>query len=386
MAERRALLLCPESPYPPHGGGALRSASIAEYLRTRYILDLVVFAQEGDPDPAGATAIIRVPVHSRSGAARVGRNLVRFARGTAPLMDRFSGFAEELEQAISGRHYDVAILEHFWMAPYIFPVAAQASRTILDLHNIESVWLERAGNAASPMAQIAFRRWAKQCRRLERELLPRFARVLVTSENDGATARRLAPETRVIVYPNAIPLVPQPHLERLNAIAFSGNLEYEPNRSAVRHFARNIWPLVAQKFVDLEWHLIGRGQEAIRSIIAASPRVRVVGGVQNAVVELARYRAAVVPILSGSGTRLKIIEAWAAGTPVVSTTLGAEGLPVHDRSELLLADQPSDFAARLTELLTQPSIAQKLAQNGRRIYEERFSWSVAWNTLSANGI
>ena len=380
------MLLSPESPYPPHGGGALRTASIAEYLRSRYVLDLIVFVQEGDPEPENAAATIRLPAHSRSTLARTGRNLRRLVRGDAPLMDRFSGFAHQLSQAIAGRHYEVAILEHFWTAPYLYLVAPNAGRTILDLHNIESVWLERAGDAAPGPMRFAFRRWAEGCRRLEHQLLPRFAQLLVTSETDGMTARRLAPGARTVVYPNAIPLVPQPDSERLNAIVFSGNLEYEPNRTAVRHFARRIWPLVARQFPDLEWHLIGRGPDAVRSAVDGSPRVRVVGPVRDAVLELSRYRAAVVPILSGSGTRFKIIEAWAAGTPVVSTVLGAEGLPVRDGRELLLADDPEGFAAGLSRLMTEPSTAQMLAEQGRRMYEEKFSWNVAWDTLAQSGI
>ena len=340
MAEPRALLLSPESPYPPHGGGALRTASIHEYLRARYAVDLIVFAQAGDPEPPLASSIIRLPRHSRSTSARLGRNLLRFVHGTAPLMDRFAGFAPQLAQAIDGRRYEIAILEHFWTAPYLDTVAGSASRILLDLHNIESVWLERSGATASPAAKLPFRRWANSCRRLERELLPRFAQVLVASEADAGTVRRIAPGALPLVYPNAIPLVPQPVSERRNAIVFSGNLEYEPNCQAVDHFARRIWPLVAREFPDLEWHLLGRNPGPIRRTVSDSPRVRVIGPVDDAVLELSRYRAAVAPILSGSGTRLKIIEAWAAGTPVVSTRLGAEGLNASPGSHLLLADDP----------------------------------------------
>jgi polysaccharide biosynthesis protein PslH len=385
MADRRALLLSPESPYPPHGGGALRTTSIAEYLRGRYELDMVVFAQQGDPEPAGASSTIRLPRHSRSTTARASRNLVRLVRGAPPLMDRFAGCEEQIERAIGDRRYEVAILEHFWTAPYFELVARRAERVILDLHNIESVWLEReAGGSAGPK-RVAFERWAEVCRRLEADLLPRFSSVLVTSEADAAKVQGLAPGVRVVVYPNAIPLVPQPECERRNAIVFSGNLEYEPNRRAVDYFSRSIWPAVADCHPELEWHLVGRNPEAVRAAVSKSPRVRVVGVVEDAVGELARYRAAVVPVLTGSGTRLKIIEAWAAGTPVVSTTLGAEGLEVGSGTYLLLADDPFPFVNQIGRVLDDPVLAQSLASSGRQLYEQRFCWSVAWRTLRSSG-
>jgi polysaccharide biosynthesis protein PslH len=386
MAEPRALLLSPESPYPPHGGGALRTASIHEYLRSRYTVDLIVFATPEGPEPPFASAVIRVPCHSRSPGVRAARNLGRFLRGTPPLMDRFAGFHRQLSRAIGDTHYDVAILEHFWTAPYLDTVASHGSRILLDLHNIESVWLERIGNTAPRGLKLPFRRWAANCRRLERELLPRFERILVASEEDAETVRSLAPGARTLVYPNAIPRVPEPVSERRNAIVFSGNLEYQPNRQAVQFFARRIWPILATEFPDLEWHLIGRNPRGVQDSVFSSPRVRVIGPIEDAVLELSRYRVAVVPVLSGSGTRLKIIEAWAAGVPVVSTPLGAEGLAASPDCHLLTASDPDAFARAVSRLLRDPSLSQSVAAAGRRLYEERFSWDVAWNTFIGNGI
>lgn len=299
-------------------------------------------------------------------------------------MDRFAGCEDQIERAIAGRRYDIAVLEHFWTAPYLGLIASRAGCVILDLHNIESVWLDRETGVAPGPRKVAFHRWADVCRKLESELLPRFSCVLVTSETDASKVRGLAPGVRTLVYPNAIPLIPQPRCERRNAIVFSGNLEYEPNRRAVDYFSRYVWRAIADRHPGLEWHLVGRNPDAVRAMVSKSPRVRVVGQVEDAVGELAQYRAAVVPLLTGSGTRLKIIEAWAAGTPVVSTTLGAEGLGA-DGTYLLLADEPSDFAKAISRVLDDPVLAQSLAGAGRKLYEERFCWNVVWRTLQSQG-
>jgi len=107
----------------------------------------------------------------------------------------------------------------------------------------------------------------------------------------------------------------------------------------------------------------------------------VVGPVQNAVCELAQSRVAVVPLLSGSGTRLKILEAWAAGVPVVSTTLGAEGLPVLDGENVLVADSAESFAGAVTRLLACTDLRHRIGDAGRLLQEKEFTWETAWKKL-----
>ena len=105
------------------------------------------------------------------------------------------------------------------------------------------------------------------------------------------------------------------------------------------------------------------------------------GPVDDAVEELAHAKVAVVPILAASGTRLKILEAWGAGLPVVSTPLGVEGLPVENGCHVLLADQGADFAEAVSRLLESRDLQQKLGQAGRRLLEGRFTWEKAWESL-----
>jgi glycosyltransferase involved in cell wall biosynthesis len=105
--------------------------------------------------------------------------------------------------------------------------------------------------------------------------------------------------------------------------------------------------------------------------------------VEDSVRELASARLAVVPVLSGSGTRTKIIEAWAAGIPVVSTTIGAEGLPGSPGEHLLIADSPDAFIAAIESVLDAPDISNRLAAAGRRLYEEQLTWQAAWKCLDA---
>ncbi|MEK7753339.1 MAG: glycosyltransferase, partial [Acidobacteriota bacterium] len=309
-SRRSALILSPEAPYPAVGGGALRTASLVEFLARRYTLDLIIFHEPGAPDPREAFPpalarridVLELPRHSRSALARAGRNLVRFARGVPPLNDRFAGHQRALARLVAGRAYDFALIEHSWCAPYAEQLGAVSRRVGLDLHNIESVLAARTAEAESPLAALLFRRFATASAALERRWLPRFALTLATSEQDAARCRVLAPTADVLVYPNAIPLRPLPAPEKEEAIVFSGNLEYHPNRAAVKFFARQVWPKLRERWPGLKWRLIGKNPQSVRGFLGEDPRIELTGPVENAVEELARARVAVAPMLSGSGT------------------------------------------------------------------------------------
>ena len=376
-----ALILCPEAPYPVAGGGPLRTACMVEYLASRYELDVIAFREPGAPDPRAAFplglfrnfAVIDLPYHSKQPHARVLRNAGRLLRNAPPLVDRFAGF----DLQIRG-NYDVAVIEHFWCAPYVDRLREHCDRIVLNLHNVESVLLERCAATESAMGGAALRRFARACARLERELLPKFDELLVCSESDR---RRIG---RGTVWPNAIGFVSQSRAPKRNAIVFSGNMAYHPNAAAVQYFAAEIWPLIRENEPGIVWELIGKNPESLR--LPPDPRIRIVGPVGDAIAALAGARVAVVPILSGSGTRFKILEAWAAGVPVVSTTLGAEGLEIVDGEHLLIGDDPRSFADGVKALLKNESVANRIGHSGRQLYESRYTWPVAWKILQAAGL
>jgi len=389
--ERRpaALVLAPESPYPLTGGGALRTASLLHYLAQTHTVDLIVFRQPGAPEvepglPAGLVRrlwVIDLPANGRSLAARAARNTVRVARGVPPLVDRFSRFAGPIEKALDGARYQVGIVEHSWCAPYWQLVSRVCERTVLDLHNVESVLHERCAAVEGGAIGYAHHVFRQASLQLEREWLPRFSEVLAASEQDAEAARAIAPQARVRVYPNAIPAGPQPPTADQEAVAFSGNMEYHPNRSAVRFFRCQVWPRLRERWPGLVWRLIGKNPEAVREFTTGDPRIEVQGQVDDAVRELARARVAVVPVLAASGTRLKILEAWAASLPVVSTTLGAEGLPVQDGENILLADGADAFAEAVSRLLACSALRHTLGMAGRLLLQKEFTWEAAWQKL-----
>ncbi|HTM49219.1 MAG TPA: glycosyltransferase, partial [Bryobacteraceae bacterium] len=320
--------------------------------------------------------------HSRSGSARLLRNGRRLARRVPPLIDRFAGFGDRIAAFLEGRPcYDVGMVEHFWCAPYLEQIEAKCGRTFLDLHNIESDWHMTCRQLSRWPSWLAHDRFYRAALDLERCWLSRYDCVLATSEADAGRVRRIAPAAAVSVYPNAIPLRPAPRRHEQNLIAFSGTLDYEPNRAAVRYFADGIWPGLRRRWPHLGWRLIGRHPEAVEGYLRGLDGVEYTGPVGDAIPYLAEAKAAVVPILSGSGTRLKIIEAWAAGTPVVSTSKGAEGLNARDGEEILLADDPAAFVDAVSRLVESPDEALRIGLAGRERYRRDFTWPAAWKAL-----
>ncbi len=380
--DSKVLFVTPEAIYPKTGGGALRSASIFEYLEAHHAVDAI--AWRGDFAPiaipgARDLLILDLPHHSRTDLARGVRNLRRVATGSPPLVDRFSGFDDRIAEWLQGRHYETALVEHFWCAPYARVLRPHVDRLVLDLHNVESAL--SAGRAASEPFPLSatFRRFASAFEDLEREWLPQFDDVLVAS---GADANRVD-AARVSVYPNTIPYHDAPRTVPDHAIIFTGNLEYDPNIAAVRWFAREVWPLIRSEEPGLEWRLAGRNGHAVEEYTRGLDGIRLVGEMDDAVVEIARAKVAIIPLLAGSGTRFKILEAWAAARPVVSTTVGAEGLGATDGHQLLIADTPEQFARAVIRTVRDPG---ELGQHGRELYLERYTTEAGWKMLASLGL
>ncbi len=361
----RATFLTPEEPKIGTGGGGLRSASLLAYLQNKYHVQTLTFS---------------LRPHSKSPAARIWRNAIRMIKGRPPLFDRFSGYENQLSAAIKGR-YALGVVEHFWCASYASLLRPHCDRIVLDLHNIESQLARTHARAARWPASWASEKFADSYERLEREWIPRYDVILVASEDD----RRRVDHPDVRVFPNALPDIARPSVSEADAIVFSGNLEYHPNVEAVRWFRSQIWPRIRERNSDVEWRLLGSNPGAVAEYTGGDSRIRVIGPVDDAVAHLAQAKVCLAPLLSGSGTRFKILEAWAAGRAVVSTTLGAEGLGARDGEHLFLADSPDAFADAVLRLLNDASLRARLGDAGNTLYRERFTWTAAWRGLDESG-
>jgi glycosyltransferase involved in cell wall biosynthesis len=369
----------------------LRSASLLHFLAQRFRVHLLTFVEDGSPNPepflpkglVDNITTIYLPRHNKRTVSRIYRNTRRLIGGRLPLDDRFTErhSLRRVQLATDGRGYELAVIEHFWCARYLDLLRTRARRIVLDLHNVESVLHEACSRTEPWPHRIGHHFFQRTACRLERRMLAKFDLVLVTSDADRQRVLELCPRARVAVYPNSLPLSGLPGAADEEIVAFSGNLEYHPNVNAIKYFHKEVWPLLRDACHGLRWRLIGKNEAAVRGMIGQDSRIEFTGPVANAIAELARARVVVVPLLAGSGTRIKILEAWAAGRCVVSTPIGAEGLPARDGENIRIVQGPRQMAEAVLELLRDAAQRERLGRAGRATYETGFCWSAAWKTL-----
>jgi len=217
--------------------------------------------------------------------------------------------------------------------------------------------------------------WAKH-RSYVRQVLRGFSSCTTVSAREATLARRLAPTmTQMEVLPNGadvegtLPLPPEP-----DTLIYPGALSYQANHDAMRYFLGQIFPQVRSMHPATRLRITGRATAAQIAALPACEGVEFTGFVPDIKALVARSWAEVVPLREGSGTRLKILEALALGTPVISTTKGAEGLDLSPGRDLLIADTPAAFAETTARLLTHPEERARLSAHGRRTVAERYDW------------
>jgi glycosyltransferase involved in cell wall biosynthesis len=382
----KVVMLAPEPPYPLQGGGAYRTASLLHYFARFAEVDLIQFSETGQPAllPAGLVRhqhVIPLPPHSKGTLARYLRNARRALQGVPPLIDRLAGFSAQVEKALGSEHYDLGIVEHFWCAPYLDQMRRHATHTLLDLHNIESVLDARCAEWSSGLLRAGHQRFARAYRICEAALLPEYSLVLTASTHDAELAQSIAPTANIAVYPNALPLTLAPTPPEQNRLVFSANFEYHPNIDAVQFLLRDIWPAVRQAHPGLELCLVGRGHASVRIYTAGADGVQVTGPVDDALAEIAQAKIVLAPLRIGSGTRVKILEAWAAARPVIATPLAAEGLDVRDQENIILAHDVPLIISSIGRLLGNPEERKRLGTAGRHTFEHKYSWPAAWQGL-----
>jgi glycosyltransferase involved in cell wall biosynthesis len=391
---RRALFLTHEPPYPPISGARLRSWHLMRELARRgWELSLFALATS-ERERAGSMGPLEelceevaVEVLPSSPAARYRRLAGALARRRAFQASYFLDPDARASLAAGGmlERADVVVVSLLYMRPYL--PAQLAPRAVLDTHNSEVGRLASMTRHAplSPRGLVA-RAQARLVEELERSVTQELARTLAVSEQERAWFDTIAPG-RVDLVPNGVDcegLPPRATPPADPEILFVGSMGYGANQDGVGWFAREALPLLRRP--DARLTVVGGGapQALLRTLRQAPVRVEATGFVERTDPYFARARVMVVPLRIGGGTRLKILEALARGVPVVSTTLGAEGLDLEPGRDLLIADEPVALAGAIGRLLDDDALCRDLARNGRETVEKRYDWAGIGDRMAAS--
>jgi glycosyltransferase involved in cell wall biosynthesis len=236
----------------------------------------------------------------------------------------------------------------------------------------------------NPIKRLYARLEARKVKQWEAKICRRATVCMACSEKDRQILAALAPETYATLVPNVVDTRSyEPSYETTSrCVLFQGGMDWFPNRDAVKFFVTQIFPLLRQDLPDVEFIAAGRNPspEMLAEFLQV-PGVKFTGTVPDMRPYLEQAAVCAVPLRIGSGTRLKILEAAAAGKAIVSTRLGAEGLDFEDGTEILLADEPQEFAAALKSLLREPARRRAIGEAARRRVREQYSYATLQDSL-----
>lgn len=287
-------------------------------------------------------------------------------------------FAEAVNDIVKSRRPEMVVALTFVTAPYV-PATKDLIR-IVDVDNLLAKKLrEEAIDAKSWLQRLRRHVAYLKFERFERQLYETFDLCLVTSEGDRRAMTEYVPIPleRIAVVANGVDThryVVDGQVKRPFSLIYHGALTYQPNLDAMNYFVRDIWPHIKERLPETTLTITGSTQNVDLSELRAVQGVQLTGYVEDIRPWVAESSACVIPLRTGAGTRLKVLEAMALGTPVVSTSKGVEGLNVADRRELLIADAPAAFAQDVVTLLKDPSLQQSLSIKARRKVEDDYDW------------
>ena len=388
----RILQFAPRICWPLDTGAKLRNYHLARGLSEHVPVTLLAFTdhQQAIGDLAKIyQQVIVIPRDRGYTTAKIlqgglGRTPLPVLNYTTDLMKR------ELANLLSKNDFDVVQIESVHLINYLPTIreARPSSLVVCDWHNIESELIQRYAQRDSSFFRRAYaRRTARLMREYEQRALQDFDAHIVVSERDAERLHSSNSNARIFVIENGVdanayvsaePPAGEPATKR---IIFVGSMDYHANVDAVTSFAREVWPALRARQPETIFTIVGKDPAPQVRELTSMPGVEVTGTVDSVRPYYREALAAVVPLKVGGGSRLKILEAMAAGVPVVSTTLGAEGLDVSDDENILIADTNEQLIEAILSLIENAELRERLVASGRALVSSRYDWSLLGNKL-----
>jgi len=388
------LFLSPRLPLPADTGGKIRTFNILKQIAKTNHVHLLCFSFERtDQDHMGnfkelGVQMTLVPVDEPTILEKISGVLFKSIPFSIAKYNS-SRMRQEIEKILKTRSFDAVHVDHLHMAHY--KDCFKDIPCMLDEHNVEYKLLERcAQHEGSLIKKFFYQQQSDKMRVFEGQKTKEFNAVFACSSEDQKILSDLTSGMAPLhVIANGVDTAyfdtsgsGQDKLQEEDAIVFTGSMDWLPNDDAITYFCGKILPLIWQKKETVKFYVVGKNPStAVKDLASRDPRVIVTGRVDDVRPYIRRSGVFIVPLRIGGGTRLKILEAMSMGKAVVSTSIGAEGIEYTDGKNILLGDEPQDFADKVLLLLNDPQRSQSIGLEARQFVCGRYDWNIIGQTL-----
>lgn len=397
MGQSQLLFLSQTLPYPPDGGVKIRTYHILKLLARQFDIHALCFHRQA-ARPSGQdvdscieelekyASVEAFDIPQEASRSRFVWDHARSVIGSEPYT-RFTyqarNYGRRLDELLDTHDYDIIHVDSLDLSYYMPRIIGNT--VICGHHNVESELLSRrADKVDSTVKAMYLRHQARLLEKEERRWCSQVSLNVTVSERDRDVLTERIPEAEAFVVPNGVDVDSyRPSEGETDGIVFVGGCTWFPNRDALTYFSRDILPRVRQRQPEVSVRWVGRADPEVRREYQNRHGIEMPGYVEDIRPYVHLSSCYVVPIRVGGGSRLKILDAWAMGKAVVSTSQGCEGLDARDGENILVRDEPDAFADAVNRVLMDAELRDELGRNARRTAEEVYSWEVIGAEMNA---
>ncbi|MEH6580753.1 MAG: glycosyltransferase [Halioglobus sp.] len=380
---KKLLFITPELPFPAQSGGKVKSLKLLQALAERYQVTLACPLKLEDAsyvEEFHAISPCSNHLHDAVNVPRSPGNLIRsYLRGIPLNVHRTHSQRLQAEVASVADDHDVAFLDHYEVFPYL--PQEYAGLAVYHAHNAYfKMWQRYAQLPGNPAMRLAAYFEAKRVRSYESSVAS-LTDLTFAAPNDAIELKQLGVEEDKVHHTfhlgddEQLELPDLRHVDTVKKLMYVGFLGWEPNVQGLLWFIERVWPSLVQRHPDLRFDIVGKNpDQRLQAAAACWEGISLKGFVPDLQDIYRDSRVSVAPLLFGSGMKVKVLDAMARGMPIVTTSVGAEGIDMESGKHLLVANTPGDMANEVDRLLTDSDLWQRLQVNSRALIRERYTW------------
>ena len=378
------LFLTPYLPYPPNSGGKIRTLNLIKILSINHNVFLLSLIQQDEIEYISGLEKYCNVIPLRFTVKKYGR--LKSIISKYPYVTMLKHYSydnqKKIDHLINSSDFDIIQVESLYMSAYIEDIPHVPK--ILDAHNIESDILYRTCTGKFNIKSILNCIDYLKNKKYEQNAIKRFDACISVSEIDNERIRKMGAK-KLMVLPNCADLnyfFPTKRSDFSLKILFTGFMNWYPNIDAIQNFYKEAYSIIKKQIPNIKLLIVGREPNDTILRLGENEDIIITGEVPDVRPFISNSDVCIVPLRIGGGTRLKILEYFAMEKPVISTSIGAEGIDVVNMKHLIVEDDISKFPDRIVELLNDPEYAGYLARNGRELVENKYSWQQYENKLN----